>query len=124
MSSKAILILEDDHDSRVTLRQVFEDLDFRVYTVANGLDAIAILKRIPKPDLIVCDLMMPLMNGEEFLKFKNSMPEFADIKVIVVSAFEDRLSKIKDFPTLRKPFDLGDISRMASYLKNSGSTDQ
>lgn len=95
-STKRILIVEDDHDTRVALRHMFETLGLRVDTAANGIAALKLLKTL-KPNLILLDMMMPLMNGTEFLKAKNNHEDLKDIPVIVMSAYEDKLKKLTDY---------------------------
>lgn len=115
-ATKKILIVEDDHDTRVALRQMFETLGLRVETAANGMVALKILNHV-KPNLILLDMMMPLMNGPEFLKVKDNHPEFKEIPVIVMSANEDKLKKITEYPYLKKPLDLDSVHWLAqSYL--------
>lgn len=115
-ATKKILIVEDDHDTRVALRQMFETLGLRVETAANGMIALKILNHV-KPNLILLDMMMPLMNGPEFLKVKDNHPEFKEIPVIVMSAYADKLKKITEYPHLKKPLDLDSVHSLAqSYL--------
>ncbi len=110
--TKSILIIEDDHDARVALRMVFEDMNFEVFTAPNGLEGIKILFE-HKPNLIILDLMMPLMTGEEFLRVKSGTPEWAQIPVIVISASQEHLNSVQIMPKLKKPLDLHSLSHLA-----------
>lgn len=105
-SIKSILIVEDDHDTRVALRQSLENAKYVVYSASNGLDALNLLKKNVAPDLILLDLRMPLMNGEDFLKIKNSLETLADIPVMIITAHKDKLSLVPDQPFMKKPLDL------------------
>ena len=82
-----LLIIEDDHETRVTLRNTLEAEGYFVFSTANGIDALALLARIKPPRLILVDLIMPLMNGEEFLAYKSQSSEIADIPVVAISAY-------------------------------------
>ncbi len=107
MSSKdTILLIEDDHDIRVSFRQTLESDGHFVYSAANGKDALALLEKIAPPKLIILDLGMPIMNGEEFLEFKSKNPKIADIHVLVVSCYVDRIKNINKYPFLVKPVDM------------------
>lgn len=103
-----ILLVEDDHDIRVALRQSLEMANYQVLSAPNGRDALRIIKR-QKPDLIILDMVMPLMDGEEFLKAKDADSNLADIPVMLISAFEDKLKVIPQRPNLKKPLDLDEV---------------
>lgn len=60
-----ILIIDDDFSSRESLKSFFEDVGYKVNTAKNGIDALEIMKRF-SPDLIICDVKMPKLGGEEF----------------------------------------------------------
>lgn len=63
-----ILVVEDDAAIRETIKEMLELEGFRVNTAANGQDALQMLEEIRTPCLILLDLMMPVMNGWEFLE--------------------------------------------------------
>ena len=102
----SILVVEDDHAIRVTLRAALESMGWLVFTAANGIDGIMILKRINLPCIILLDQMMPLMDGEGFLKIKNNDKELAPIPVIVLSAVSDRITHLGAVGFLKKLVDL------------------
>jgi CheY-like chemotaxis protein len=81
----AILIVDDDTDLRDALAEVFAAAGYAVTTAANGREALACLDE-HRPDVILLDMMMPVMDGREFLKRKRARPAVADIPVIVASA--------------------------------------
>lgn len=114
---KSVLVIEDDHDTRVTLRQVLENSGFKVYSAANGKEGIQILKT-SRPNLVLLDLVMPLMDGEEFLQEKKVHQSMANIPVIVISSFKDRIDALGDnTPYLLKPLDLESLtSHVESYF--------
>lgn len=118
--TETILLIEDDHDIRVSFRQTLEDSGYFIYSAANGKDALALLEIIAPPKLIILDLGMPIMNGEEFLKNKNKIPKIADTKVLIVSCFVDQIKDIDKYPFLAKPVDL-DIfqEKVASCLSEN-----
>lgn len=80
-----ILIVDDLEVSRDSLVSLFED-EYAVVTAVNGIEALHILKE-DSDDIIMIllDMLMPEMDGKEFLSYKNSMPRVADIPVIIIS---------------------------------------
>ena len=80
-----VLVVEDDPATQQTTRHLLLQLGCQVRTAGNGrhgLDDLALVR----PDLILLDLMMPEMDGFEFLAELNQRPELADIPVVVVTA--------------------------------------
>jgi len=108
-SRKSILVVEDDAATRDAVALVLEDEGYSVTGVANGQEALHHLRRTPLPNLIVLDLMMPVMNGWEFRKQQTQDPALKAIPVLVISA-DGAVSQTaaalgaKDY--LRKPIDL------------------
>jgi CheY-like chemotaxis protein len=101
-----LLIVEDDHDTRVSLRRILEAEGYTVYSAGNGVHAIDILKKIPIPSLILMDLMMPVMNGQEFYGQLKSHASWRAIPVIVISAFTNEATRLIASAFLQKPLDL------------------
>ena len=86
LTGVTILVVEDHEDSRDVLRQIVASTGATVLTAANGEEAMALLATRSAPDLVFCDLMMPRMNGYEFLDWLRRQPHLARIPVIAVSA--------------------------------------
>lgn len=86
-----ILIIEDEPDLRETLKDWLEFEGFDAATAENGRAGIDRLHEIGAPCLILLDLMMPVMNGWQFLEvLKNQYPDtFATVPVVVLSAAAD-----------------------------------
>ena len=106
MTHGGILVVEDDPDIRGSLRDVLEDEGYRVVTACDGLDALRALDEIARPCLILLDLMMPVMDGAEFLDHMRRRRELSDVKVMVVSAWPDAASSIEATGFVSKPIDL------------------
>lgn len=85
-AARAILIVDDDIDIRETISMVLEDEGYSVACAENGLEALRYLREHGAPDLILLDLMMPVMDGVEFCIQKRQDPRFAEIPVVVVTA--------------------------------------
>jgi len=71
---------------RRTLAELLNEEGYNVECAANGLDAIHRLERQPKPSLILLDILLPYMDGLEFRALQRTMPDIADIPVIVITA--------------------------------------
>ncbi len=81
-----ILLVEDDLATRETVRATIERMDLTVAEVTNGSEALTWLSENPPPALILLDLMMPEMDGFEFLDAFNRKPEWRDVPVVVITA--------------------------------------
>ena len=70
------MVVEDHPDSRELLRQVLEPLATRVLLAENGYEALALLRTDRRlPDVILCDLLMPAMDGLNFARRLQQEPE-------------------------------------------------
>ena len=81
----AVLIVEDDPDARDTLADLLQLYGYAVATANNGREALEYLAFSPAPCLILLDLMMPVMDGWEFLRQQQHESRFAAIPVVVLS---------------------------------------
>jgi len=102
---QTILIVEDDEGIREALQFTLEIEGYQVFTASNGKEGIEALLKINSPCLILLDLMMPIMNGWEFISEIKLDPKLAQIPVVVVTAFSDRAKNMK-VPILKKPVDM------------------
>ena len=81
-----MLIVDDDPVTRAALGLVFEHRGYPVAFAANGQEALERLRQGPLPSLILLDLMMPVMDGWEFLQRQKQDPALAGIPVVIISA--------------------------------------
>ncbi len=108
--SKRILIVEDDRDTREALKIILAAAGHSVRLAANGREALDELGNGPSPDLILLDLMMPVLDGWHFLEQKKADPALAPIPVIIVSAAGDLPAKSASLGAvglLQKPIEFG-----------------
>ncbi len=80
-----VLIVEDDNDTRALLRELLEGVGLQVNAVENGRDALHAVNR-ESPDVILLDLMMPLMDGSSFLHHLRANPYTRGTPVVVLTA--------------------------------------
>lgn len=108
---------EDEPDIRETLREILELEGFAVSTAENGQEALDLLGRIRKPCLMLLDLVMPVMNGWQFLEVLRSEHRhiLATIPIVVVSAISD-VSEVEQqygCTIVKKPADIGLLVELA-----------
>src|SRR2546425_5042545 len=111
-TAATVLVVEDDFDLRDALVPILEYEGHRVVSAANGQEALDRLHAMPPPSLILLDLMMPVMNGEEFRAVQLRDPTLASIPVVVVSAHpsaEERAARIGAAGCVKKPFEIEDL---------------
>jgi CheY-like chemotaxis protein len=101
-----VLIVEDDDDLREMMAQLLSLEGFQAAAVANGQEALEYLRQGTAPDLILLDMMMPVMDGWEFRRRQKSDPSMAEVPVIVLSALDQgRITDISAEAILKKPLD-------------------
>jgi CheY-like chemotaxis protein len=79
-----VLVIDDEDDLRDIIADIIADSGRAVATAKNGAEALAKLATLPRPCLILLDLMMPVMDGYNFLDELVRLA--ADVKVLVISA--------------------------------------
>jgi CheY-like chemotaxis protein len=101
-----VLIVEDDADLREMMAQLLTLEGFRTETVANGRDALAYLQKGDYPEVILLDLMMPVMDGWEFRRRQVEDPALSNVPVVVLSALDHgRAIDLDGAAFLKKPLD-------------------
>jgi CheY-like chemotaxis protein len=105
---KTILVVDDEQASAEVLSLILEDEGYRVYSAANGLAGLDRAREL-RPDLIILDYMMPMMNGAEVGKALRADPTFASIRILMNSSLSESSVRARfdgyDL-FLRKPFDI------------------
>ena len=102
-----ILVVEDHADLRELLAVLLEGEGFTVQTATNGVEALKSLDR-SRPSLILLDLMMPVMSGDEFRERQLADPRYRDVPVICMTAAHDgriRAERIHADEYFQKPLD-------------------
>lgn len=102
----SILVVEDDDDIRNAIVDLLETEGYSTEAAVNGKDALDKLEVIPKPCLVLLDMMMPIMNGREFLDTVMKNSHLAPIPVLIVSAVADKTNTEGSVGFLKKPIDI------------------
>ncbi len=106
-AERTVLVVEDDPSTRWLLATIFGDEGFRVETAANGQEALR-KARAHTPDAIVLDLLMPVMNGHDFVRAWRQTTPGPSVPILALSAHAPRATAedlgVQAF--LPKPFDL------------------
>jgi two-component system chemotaxis response regulator CheY len=104
-NTTTVLIVEDDADIREVMKIFLEANGYCVNVAADGLEALEQLRAGLRPELILLDLMMPRLDGEQFLK-QFRVSRFGDIPVVIMSghsAAEKKALEFKAAACLLKP---------------------
>lgn len=84
-SQRTILVVDDEEPARRLIKLLLEREGYRVFTSANGPEAL-ILAKVEQPDAMLLDILMPRMNGHDVLKRLKTDPDTCLIPVIILSA--------------------------------------
>jgi CheY-like chemotaxis protein len=116
-----ILVVEDNPDNRVLITDVLTSLDYEVIVAVDGEEGVS-KANSEKPDLILMDLSLPLMDGWTATRHIKAVPELQHIKIIALTAHAmvgDREKALEagcdDY--VSKPIDLRELAgKLAQYL--------
>ena len=120
--SKRILVVEDQEDNRQILRDLLGASDYEMVEAENGQEAIdAVAKK--KPDLILMDIQLPVMDGYEATRRIKANPDWKSIPIIVVTSYslsgdaeKARAAGCDDYVT--KPYSPRQLlAKIREYLK-------
>jgi len=122
--TKTILVVDDKERLRTMLKSYLQQEGFRVVTASTGRDAL-FKAREEKPDLIILDLMMPEMDGHEFMRQHHRE---TDTPIIILTAKVEETDRVlglelgaDDYVT--KPFSMRELAaRIRAVLRRAGKT--
>jgi CheY-like chemotaxis protein len=113
---KTVLIIEDNLEIRENTTEILELGGFKVVGAENGKEGIAIAKDT-RPDIILCDIMMPQVDGYQVIRELKSNPETSSIPFIYVTASGEK-SEVQLAMNMgangyvRKPFDIKELMQV------------
>ena len=108
---KTVLVVDDEDGIVGVLAAILEDAGYRVRTASNGRQALDSVER-ERPDLVLSDFMMPLVDGAQLGCALRAEPRWANIPVVMMSAVPEELLRAEFdgyAAFLRKPFDIAGL---------------
>jgi CheY-like chemotaxis protein len=123
MTDPLVLVVDDDPDILEAICDILGTESYRVARARNGLEA---LERVDaeRPDVILLDLMMPVMDGVTFAAALRQRPAVADVPILVISADGNpqRAASVNARGYLAKPFDIDALlAHVAAICRRGGS---
>jgi two-component system sensor histidine kinase/response regulator len=110
--SALVLVVEDEAPVADIIRLLVEDLGYRVVTAPNGAEGLEVARR-EKPNLVISDIMLPLMPGDELCRRLKQEPEHSGVKVVLMSAAGARRAEGAGADAfVHKPFDLETVEEL------------
>lgn len=121
-----IAIIEDNTSIRNNLVQLFELYDYKTIVSENGLDGLQLIRKF-KPNLVITDIMMPLMDGIKMVEMLREDKQFKHIPVIFLTAKNAEEDRIKGLETgavdfISKPFATKELVHKVKNLIDLGQT--
>jgi CheY-like chemotaxis protein len=111
----SVLLAEDDIDIRDVLAEVLRGEGFEVVEAANGLEALR-LALANTPNVVVTDLMMPMMDGRALIAELKARAALSTVPIIVITAYRGRADGLACDRTLPKPFNLDEFTAAVREL--------
>jgi CheY-like chemotaxis protein len=104
---QTIMLVDDDKDALHCLRELLVARGYAVVEARDGEQALDYLRHNPHPCLILLDLMMPRMNGWEFLTHKAQDDKLAAVPVVITSGTEENVPT--HLAAIRKPWNIANL---------------
>lgn len=108
---KRVLVVEDERNIATLLAKLVEGCGVEVEVAYDGLAAITSLRR-RKPDLMLLDLIMPIMSGEEVLDEVQSDEELRDLPIVLVTTRGTAQGAAARYQIVQKPFTPAEIRQV------------
>ena len=120
-----ILVVDDERPVREFLVHALEDQGHRVLQAFHGRHALSIIGTggTERPDIVLADVMMPLVSGIELCQALKADPDTADIPVVLMSAVAPRAALGAADAFIGKPFDLDDLEALLDRVMLANRTD-
>ena len=101
---RSVLVIDDEEDVREALRDLLELHGYKVLAAPNGREALEILRREGQPGFVLLDLIMPVMNGWEFLDELSRDAELSRIPLSITTSAPEQAPRDRD--VMPKPIDI------------------
>jgi CheY-like chemotaxis protein len=117
-----ILIADDDRATRDGLAEFLSEFGYEVAAASNGQEAMDRLLEGLKPSMLIVDLTMPQVGGEDLTRYLQSDPELRHLPVVVVTGSPELLGRTAADAVLEKPVNLIELLNLVKRL-TSGRPD-
>ncbi|HVT45595.1 MAG TPA: response regulator [Thermoanaerobaculia bacterium] len=120
-SLRKLLVIDDDMRLLASYRDLLSPYGFEVFTADNGKNAIPIVEKHPDIMLVILDLMMPQMDGREWLRWYRTIRR--DCPVIIISAYKvsDADQELLPSAVLEKPFHVAELLDLVGLFCGLGT---
>lgn len=121
---KTILVIDDELGSAEVLSLILEDEGYRTYCAVNGRIGLERAREL-KPDLIITDYMMPIMDGAQMAAAVRGDPALSGVRILMNSGLAEPVirAKFDGYDAyLRKPYDLDDALQVILHLVGPGKS--
>ena len=114
-TTKRILVVDDDVSVRSLITKTLQTKGYEVEQAVDGLDASKRLRNtVRPPDLIICDVMMPLIDGFAFVRIVRSDAQLRSVPIVFLSAKSDPSSMVEGLSLgaihyMQKPFRIAEL---------------
>jgi CheY-like chemotaxis protein len=120
-----IFIAEDDPDVRISIAEILREEGYEVREFTNGQETLFALRTGQRPCVVLMDLLMPEMSGEEFLAALKSDAALSAIPVVMITGAR---TDVEGAEILRKPFELSEliatVARHCGHRTKEGAADE
>jgi CheY-like chemotaxis protein len=119
-TDSVVVVVEDEAPVADLIRLVIEDLGHYVLTAPNGKQGLELVRR-ERPRLVISDVMMPLMPGDELCRRIKATPDLKNVKVVLMSAAGSRRVEGAGADAfVHKPFDLEAFEDLVQAMLANG----
>jgi len=120
IENKSVVVVDDDQKTIIMVGEILSLMGFRIFAADDGKKALNAVKK-EKPDLFVCDLLLPGIHGAELCNLIRQDPELDNVKIIAMSAvYNERDYKLamnfKADAFIGKPFGIDEFERLVKKV--------
>lgn len=118
--NKSVVVVDDDQKIIILVGEILSPLGFRIFAASEGKKALETVKR-EKPDLFVCDLLLPGIHGAELCNLIKEDPGLDNVKIIAMSAvYNERDYKLamncRADAFIEKPFSIDEFEHLVKEV--------
>jgi DNA-binding response OmpR family regulator len=119
-SKRAVVVVDDDDEIRHLVARMLRDR-YDVYEASTGVEAIDVMDRAQRVDLMICDVMMPGMNGLELVRHLRKAERFKTVPVLFLTAKDQPYDVVAGINAgarsyMTKPFKLSALADKVSHI--------